>query len=105
MPNEAVSITRLVDGSAIISDGNTVLSPWTAYVRVYDQAGMVQIGTGLAWAPVASLQRVGDASSVTIGDYEITVKRVKPKRLSSDGVINLRKAKRFKQPASPVGPP
>ena len=96
MPANELSITRLADGSAIISDGNTVLAPWTVAVRIFDQVGMVQMGTGLAWTPIVKLTGTSDASTATFGDYEITVRRVKPKRLSNDGVINLRKARRFR---------
>lgn len=91
-----MTVNELADGSAIISDGNTVLVPWTVYVRIFDQVGMAQMGTGLVWTPIADLRGTSDASTVTFGDYEITVKRVKPKIMSADGVINLRKAKRFR---------
>ncbi len=76
-----MTVNELADGSAIISDGNTVLVPWIVYVRVLDQVHMVQrVGTGLAWTPIVKLAGTSDASAATPGDYEIAVKRFRAKR-------------------------
>lgn len=75
-----MTVNELANGSAIISDGNTVLVPWIVYVRILDQVYMVKrASTGLAWTPIVKLAGTSDASAATPGDYEIALRRVKPK--------------------------
>lgn len=79
--NEEIRINRSASGRvSIISDGNTVLVPWTVYVRILDQVYMVQrTGAGLDWTPIVKLAGTSDTSAATPDDYGNSVRRVKPK--------------------------
>lgn len=87
------------DGAISVTDGNVTLLPMKFYIHIIDQASIIQIGNGLKWTVWGRIDQVGASYVASAGDYEITVRRVRPKStiVNHDGIINLRESRRLKR--------
>lgn len=94
-----LDVDKRHDGAITVTDGNTTLSPLQFYIRIVDQASIVQIGNGLGWTVWSQIANVGESHVAVAGDYEITVKRIRPKSIivNHDGIINLKESRRLKR--------
>lgn len=94
-----MEMQRCNDGAVVVSDGDTVLSPFLFYVRIIDQASIVQIGNGMQWTAWSHLAQVNESHQAVVGDYEITVKRVRPKSVivNRDGIIKINETRRLRR--------
>jgi len=84
------------NGRIVIDDGNTTIFAAVYHVCVFDDVAVVQMGNGEKYAPPAQIKNVGDKHVCVVGDYEIEIRRVKPKITNNKGIISLKRARRFR---------
>ena len=94
-----MKIDKCYNGRAQVKDGNTQFFAWTIHVDIFDQVGLIQVNNGEKFLEPVELKAPGQEKTYSIGDYEITIKRVKQKPLSNDGVIDLKQARHFRAKA------
>lgn len=88
-------------GRIHIEDGNTIVSPMRFEILIFDDFGLSQVGNGIKYAPPTQIKNVGDKHVVSVGDYEIEIRRVKPKITNNKGIISLKKVRRFREKVKP----